>query len=87
MAHFDFGAVVPSDFVFSADGRLLYGSSYYTGVSNIFRYDLDARSSSAVSNTDTGLFRPDSARRRRAASSFRFTGAGFVPTHDDREAA
>jgi Tol biopolymer transport system component len=37
---FDFGTAVPNDFVFSPNGRYLYGSSYYTGASNIFRYDL-----------------------------------------------
>ena len=44
MVEFDFGPSVPSGFVFSPDGRYLYGSSYYTGVSNIFRYDLAAGS-------------------------------------------
>jgi hypothetical protein len=33
---FTMGAAVPEDFVFSKDGRYLYGSSYFTGVSNIF---------------------------------------------------
>ena len=40
VAQFDFGTACPTDFVFSADGRYLYGSSYYTGVSNIFRYEI-----------------------------------------------
>ena len=30
----------PESFVFSPDGRSLFGSSYYTGVSNIFRFDI-----------------------------------------------
>ena len=38
---FDFGPSVPSGFVFTRDGKALVGSSYYTGVSNIFRYDLE----------------------------------------------
>jgi hypothetical protein len=58
MARFDFGQSVPSGFVFSPDGRYLFGSSYYTGVSNIFRYDLSAHAVSAVTNTDVGFFRP-----------------------------
>ncbi|MBN2356419.1 hypothetical protein JXO59_09915, partial [candidate division KSB1 bacterium] len=37
---FDFENSLPQSFVFSADGRYLYGSSYYSGVSNIYRYDL-----------------------------------------------
>ena len=32
VAEFDFGTAVPNHFVFSPDGRYLYGSSYYTGV-------------------------------------------------------
>ena len=38
--------------------KYLYGSSYYTGVSNIFRYDLATGKLEAVSNTETGFFRP-----------------------------
>src|SRR2546429_5380178 len=33
IAHFDFGDSLPLDFVFSPDGKYVYGSSYYTGVS------------------------------------------------------
>ena len=40
LSEFKFGQSVPESFVFSKDGRYLYGSSYYTGVSNIFRYDV-----------------------------------------------
>ena len=36
---FDFDSSAPENFVFSADGKYQYGSSYYSGVSNIFRYD------------------------------------------------
>jgi Tol biopolymer transport system component len=44
-ARFDFGTAVPNNFVFSPNGRYLYGSTYYTGASNIFRYDLKRKSS------------------------------------------
>ena len=57
-ASFDFGTAVPEGFVFSPDGRSLYGSSYYTGVSNIYRYDLATQKIEALSNAQTGLFRP-----------------------------
>ena len=40
LASSGFGQSVPESFVFSPDGRYLYGSSYYTGVSNIFRYEV-----------------------------------------------
>jgi hypothetical protein len=77
-ARFDFGQSVPSGFVFSPDGRYLFGSSYYTGVSNIFRYDLSAHAVSAVSNTDVGFFRPIPTQDDQLFV-FRYSGAGFVP--------
>ena len=48
------------------DGRYLYGSSYYTGVSNIFRYEVATGAMEAVSNADSGFFRPRAAHRRTA---------------------
>ncbi|QXQ04951.1 hypothetical protein KX816_11670 [Sphingosinicellaceae bacterium] len=48
----------PEGFVFTPDGKALYGSAYYTGVSNIFRFDIASGKSEAVSNSSTGLFRP-----------------------------
>ena len=76
-ATFDFGPATPSNFVFSPDGKYLYGSSYYTGVSNIFRYDLASGKLDAVSNTETGLFRPLPAGPD-SLIVFRYTGEGFV---------
>jgi len=55
---FDFDKATPEGFVFTRDGRYLYGSSYYTGVSNIFRYELATDALEAVSNAETGFFRP-----------------------------
>jgi hypothetical protein len=75
---YDFGSSIPTGFVFSADGRRLYGSSYYTGVSNIFRYDLAADSMDVVSNTETGFFRPVPLGGDSLVV-FRYTGRGFVP--------
>jgi hypothetical protein len=82
VARFDFGTSVPSGFVFSPDGRYLFGSSYFTGVSNIFRYDLQSKKVDAVSNTDTGFFRPVPMSDGRLLV-FRYTGRGFVPTWID----
>jgi len=73
-----FEAAIPENFVFSPDGKYLYGSSYYTGVSNIFRYELATSSLEAVSNTETGFFRPIPLGDDRLIV-FRFTGEGFVP--------
>jgi hypothetical protein len=77
-AQFDFGNAVPNNFVFSPDGRYLYGSSYYTGASNIFRYDLDTRKLDAVTNAETGFFRPIPLGGDELIV-FRYSGAGFVP--------
>ena len=57
----------------------MYGSAYYTGVSNIFRYDLTARKVEAVTNTDTGFFRP-LPLEDGTMIAFRYSGEGFVPT-------
>lgn len=78
-ASFDFGTAIPSNFVFSSDGQRLYGSSYYTGVSNIFRYDVATQKLDAVSNTDSGFFRPIPIEGDDLIV-FRYTGDGFLPT-------
>jgi len=75
---FDFGTAIPLNFVFSPDGKYLFGSSYYTGVSNIFRYELATGELEAVSNTETGFFRPI-PRDDGTLIVFRYTGEGFVP--------
>ncbi|MDH4156660.1 MAG: hypothetical protein OEW00_05235 [candidate division Zixibacteria bacterium] len=74
----DFGNSIPANFVFSQDGQYLFGSSYYTGVSNIFRYDLNADSMDAVSNCETGFFRPMPVSAD-SVIVFRYTGDGFLP--------
>ncbi len=74
----DFGTAIPTSFVFTPDGRQLYGSSYYTGVSNIFRYDFAADSMDVVSNCETGLFRPLPGSGD-SLIVFRYSGRGFVP--------
>ena len=81
-ARFDFGTATPNGFVFSPDGRYLFGSSYYTGVSNIFRFDLETKKVDAVSNTDSGFFRPVPLADGRLIV-FRYTGEGFVPAWID----
>ena len=69
-------AVSRTGFVFSADGRYLYGSSYYTGVSNIFRYDLDDPNRGRRHATPTS----DCSGRSRSHDDelivFRYSGAG-----------
>ena len=81
-ARFDFAQSVPNGFTFSPDGRYLYGSAYLSGVSNIFRYELANQQLEAVSNTETGFFRPVPLGND-ALFVFRYTGAGFVPARID----
>lgn len=78
VASFDFGSAVPEGFVFSADGRSLYGSSYYTGVSNIYRYDIVSKKIEALSNAETGFFRPLPMPDGRLLA-FDYGGQGLVP--------
>lgn len=75
---FDLGDAVPEGFVFSPDGQYLFGSSYFTGVSNIFRYELATGDLEAVSNAETGYFRP-LPMHDGSLLVFRYTGQGFVP--------
>jgi hypothetical protein len=75
---FDFESSLPGNFVFSPDGEFLYGSSYYTGVSNIWRYNFTADSMEVVSNCETGLFRPIPLDGDSLVA-FRYSGEGFVP--------
>jgi hypothetical protein len=75
---FDFGFAVPEGFVFSPDGKYLFGSSYYTGVSNIFRYELQTGEIEAVSNVETGLFRPIPLDDG-SLIAFLYSGEGFTP--------
>jgi hypothetical protein len=75
---FDFENSNPSNFTFSEDGKYLYGSSYYSGVSNIFRYDLDEDDMVALSNCETGFFRPI-ALSADSLIVFRYSGEGFTP--------
>ncbi len=79
---FDLGLSVPEGFVFSPDGRYLYGSSFYTGVSNIVRYELAKDDLQWVSNAETGFFRPVPLADGRLIV-YEYTGQGFLPTFID----
>jgi hypothetical protein len=75
---FDLGQAIPEGFVFSPDSQYLFGSSYYTGVSNIWRYELATEELEIVSNTESGFFRPI-PRDDGSLIVFHYTGDGFVP--------
>ena len=77
---FDFGgSTVPSNFTFSADGQYLYGSSYFTGVSNIYRYNIATKETDALTNAETGFFRPIPIEGDQLIV-FRYSGQGWVPS-------
>jgi hypothetical protein len=76
----DFENTAPLNFVWSPDGRYLYGSTYYTGVSNIVRYDVERRAMEWITNTERGLFRPVPVSGDSLVA-FEFTTAGFIPVH------
>jgi hypothetical protein len=69
----------PENFVFSPDGRFLYGTSYFTGVSNVFRYDLANRKMDAMTNVESGLFRPIPTGDGDELIAYRYTAKGFSP--------
>jgi hypothetical protein len=74
----DFEYSTPGNFVFSPDGKFLYGSSYYTGASNLFRYSFESAKMDVVSNSDTGLFRPIPLPDGRVIA-YEYTAKGFSP--------
>jgi hypothetical protein len=82
MSEFRFGQSVPESFTFSNDGRYLYGSSYYTGVSNIFRYEVATGDVKAVSNAESGFFRPVPLANGKLLI-LTYTADGFVPATID----
>lgn len=75
---FDLGQAIPEGFVFSPDSQYLFGSSYYTGISNIWRYELATEELEIVSNAETGFFRPI-PREDGSLIIFHYTGDGFIP--------
>ncbi|MFQ5798245.1 MAG: hypothetical protein ACE5H0_06065 [Bacteroidota bacterium] len=68
----------PENFVYAPDGKFLFGTSYYTGVSNVFRYDFETKKRDALTNSETGLFRPVPVSDDSLVV-FEYTGKGFVP--------
>ena len=69
---------VPEGFTFTPDGKSLYGTSYYTGVSNVFRFDIATGKYDAVSNASTGFFRPI-PQPDGSLIVYEYTGEGLQP--------
>lgn len=68
----------PQNFVFSPDGKYLYGTTYSTGVSNVVRYDFENKKMEWITNGETGFFRPIPLSND-SLITFVYTGKGFVP--------
>jgi hypothetical protein len=82
---FNFENSLPANFVFSDDDRSLYGSSYYSGVSNVFRYSFDNDDMEILSNCETGLFRPIPAGSD-SLLAFKYTAKGLMPVMIENKA-
>ena len=66
----------PQSFKYTKDGKYLYGSSYYTGVSNIYKVDTATLEIEIVSNALTGYFRPILIDDENIFT-FKYTSKGF----------
>jgi len=75
---YDFDYNSPAGFVFSADGKYLYGSTYYSGVSNIYRLEIASKDLVLLSNCQTGCFRP-LPLPGDSLLVFQFSAKGFIP--------
>ena len=69
---------VPEGGAFSPDGKYLYATAFYTGVSNVYRLDLATGKVEAVTNAVTGFFRP-LPMKDGSLIAYEFTGQGFQP--------
>ncbi|HET7281894.1 MAG TPA: hypothetical protein VFI67_06195 [Sphingomicrobium sp.] len=69
---------VPEGFTFTPDGKALYGTSYYTGASNVFRFDIATQKYDAVSNSSTGFFRP-MLQADGSLIAYEYSGQGLQP--------
>jgi hypothetical protein len=78
IARLDMPPATPEGFTFAPDGKSLYGTSYYTGVSNVFRFDLGTQKFEALSNASTGFFRP-MIQPDGSIIAYEYAGQGLQP--------
>ena len=74
----------PQTFKFTDDGKYLIGSSFYSGVSNIFRVNVENLEIEVMSNALTGYFRPIQIDSEKMFC-FRYTSDGFAPVYIDNK--
>jgi hypothetical protein len=70
---------VPEMFTFTPDSKALLGNSYYTGVSNVFRFDIASGNYDVLTNAATGFFRPQ-LRPDGSLFVYDYTGEGLNPS-------
>ena len=70
---------VPENFTFTPDSKALLGNSYYTGVSNVFRFDIASGKYDVLTNASTGFFRPQ-LRPDGQLLVYDYAGDGFNPS-------
>jgi len=75
---YEFANNSPANFVYSPDGKYLFGTSYYTGVSNIFRYSFETKEMDVITNGETGFFRPVPVSDERVGAYY-YSAKGFIP--------
>jgi hypothetical protein len=78
VARLDLPPSTPEGFSFAPDGKSLYGTSYYTGVSNVFRFDIASGKYDALSNASTGFFRP-MPQPDGSLIAYEYSGQGLQP--------
>ncbi|OUR94630.1 hypothetical protein A9Q87_03065 [Flavobacteriales bacterium 34_180_T64] len=81
---FNFEVSSPQSFRFSEDGKYLTGCSYYSGVSNIYRVNMETRDIKPMSNAITGLFRPLIIDDENIFV-FNYSSKGFQPAYIKNE--
>ncbi len=79
VARLDLPPSTPESFTFAPNGKSLYGTSYYTGVSNVFRFTIATQKYEVLSNASTGFFRP-MLRPDGRLLVYEYTGAGLTPS-------
>jgi len=79
VARLDLPPSTPEGFTFAPDSKSLYGTSYYTGVSNVFRFDIASQKYDVLSNASTGFFRP-MLRPDGQLMVYEYTGKGLSPS-------
>jgi len=55
---YEFEESAMSSFRFSDDDKYLIGTSYYTGVSNVWRINIETKEAELLTNTENGFFNP-----------------------------